>query len=82
MTVPAPSPTHTCPGACGKDVPVRLFACRTCWSRLPSDIKREIDGRRVGTAAHREGMREALRWYADHPPRSAMRRGAGRPSRA
>jgi hypothetical protein len=65
------APFHSCPGGCGKDVPARLFACRACWARLPGEYKREIDGHRVGSDAHRAGMRDAMRWYADHPPRGS-----------
>lgn len=33
---------HTCPGGCEQAVPNRLFACASCWSRLPKDLQRPI----------------------------------------
>lgn len=34
--------THPCPGGCRRTVPNRLFACGSCWSRLPRDLQRPI----------------------------------------
>lgn len=52
---------HKCPGGCGRDVSYYLFACATCWRRVPHDLKRRIlsahaDGRR---GDHLRAMSEA-----------------------
>jgi hypothetical protein len=71
---PAPSPTpegimaasllHDCPGGCGLEVWKRLFACRICWFRLPSELRGPITRHcNRDTEAHAAAMADALNWY-------------------
>lgn len=59
---------HGCPGACGRAVPNRLFACVNCWARLPRDLQRPI----VATAklnllveARVDAISDAMRFYSE-----------------
>jgi hypothetical protein len=33
---------HQCPGRCGRTVPNHLYACRSCWRKLPGELQRAI----------------------------------------
>jgi hypothetical protein len=33
---------HQCPGRCGRTVPNHLYACGSCWRRLPGQLQRAI----------------------------------------
>lgn len=70
MTAPAPSTTHACPGACGRQVGHKRYACRTCWYRLPFDLRNTITGsyRAGDRLGHRSAMRAAHEWYKAHRP--------------
>jgi hypothetical protein len=63
--VVVPEPTHDCP--CGGQVRRALFACRAGWYRLPLDLRDAISHARRGTHEHRAAMRDAIRWYGEHP---------------
>lgn len=34
--------THQCPGRRGRTVPSHLYACRSCWRKLPGALQRAI----------------------------------------
>ena len=34
--------THQCPGRCGRTMPSHLYACRSCWRKLPGSLQRAI----------------------------------------
>ena len=63
-------PSHRCPGHCGRVVPDHLFACRSCWYRLPLDLRRAIS-----RTAHRslldderqQIVSDAVEFYASAP---------------
>lgn len=63
--------THTCPGCDKPSIPDVMFACSTCWFRLPHDLRNAINA-----AHHRHGVgsvqllgaqRAAENWYATNP---------------
>jgi len=61
-----------CPAGCGRQKQSGLFACRTCWFRLPKDLRDPINhtwrsGDLDGWLAASE---DALRWYLDNPATS------------
>jgi hypothetical protein len=59
---------HDCPGGCGRSVPDHHFACRGCWYRLPLDLRHPISANyQRNPDAHHEAMRDARRWYREHP---------------
>lgn len=59
------APTHDCPGGCGRQVAQQYFACRTCWFRLPLDLRSAIQVTyKVDPDAHGEAMVDAMEWYA------------------
>ncbi|MPZ66775.1 MAG: hypothetical protein GEU83_15125 [Pseudonocardiaceae bacterium] len=61
--------THECPGGCGRQVARHHFACRACWYRLPSDLRRPISATyRRDAGAHPAAMAEAVAWYRTPPP--------------
>ncbi len=66
--VPKPSSPHECPGGCGRRVDRIKFACSRCWYRLPVQIRSAISrSYRLGDGpAHRQAMREAHAWFAEH----------------
>lgn len=72
MTQP-PAPTHACPGHCGREVDINVFACRTCWFRLPREYRANIvdsyrsirHGRQGGRMAHARAMSDAMEWYRE-----------------
>jgi hypothetical protein len=33
---------HWCPGRCGRTVPNHLYACGSCWRKLPGALQRAI----------------------------------------
>ena len=61
---------HTCLWTgCARQVPVRLWACRQHWFKLPLPIRRRIlkaynPVARVQSAEHAAATREALEWIA------------------
>lgn len=60
--------THGCPGNCGRRVPHHRFACRSCWYRLPTDLRRPIVAYyQVDPGAHAEAMVDAIHWYETQP---------------
>jgi len=60
--------THDCPGGCGRPVPRHRFACRSCWHRLPIDLRCPITANyRRDLAAHAQAMTAARRWYRGQP---------------
>jgi hypothetical protein len=60
--------THECPGGCRRQVPRHRYACRTCWYRLPGDLRTAItDTYRRDPAAHRTAMLDAGLWYLNNP---------------
>lgn len=61
--------THRCPGGCGAAVPAHLFACRSCWYRLPYDRREAIwtAYRAADRAAHQDAMADATAWYRANP---------------
>lgn len=68
MTNGRPSTTHPCPGNCGRRVRRTLFACRTCWRDLPSDLREAVvASHRVAPAAHLTAMGMACDWYRTNP---------------
>ena len=59
--------THNCPGGCGRQVPYHHFSCRSCWYRLPMDLRRPISGNwQRDPVAHAEAMLDAKQWYAEN----------------
>ena len=59
--------THNCPGGCGRQVPYHHFSCRSCWYRLPMDLRRPISGNwQRDPVAHAEAMLDAMQWYAEN----------------
>jgi hypothetical protein len=62
---------HPCPGRCGLRIRHDLYACSTCWYRLPKPLRDAVwHGYRTG-AGHREAMAAANDWYRDNPKESA-----------
>lgn len=61
------SATHACPG-CGRPGVVRSkLSCRSCWYRLPADLRRPISQFfRRDPAKHRQALAAAISWYADN----------------
>lgn len=57
--------THTCPGGCGETV-TALFACRTCWRRLPMAYQTPILTSRWAEQwdQHSRALSDAMGWYA------------------
>jgi hypothetical protein len=61
-------PTHDCPGGCGLPVPQRQLACRSCWYRLPADLRRAITSNwKRDLDAHRLNLVDAVQWYRENP---------------
>jgi len=62
-------PTHDCPGGCGTQVAYHLFACRSCWRRLPAVLRTPIteSWRKKDHRAHRAAMLDARDWYKANP---------------
>ena len=59
--------THNCPGSCGLQVPYHPFSCRSCWYRLPMDLRRPISGNwQRDPVAHAAAMLDAKQWYAEN----------------
>jgi hypothetical protein len=66
--------THTCPGGCGTNVTLRLFACRTDWYRLPIDLRRPIlDTAHLPLLNHSraDAVADAVQWYGKNPTTAA-----------
>ncbi len=61
--------THQCPG-CGKPgIPRQTFACKSCWYRLPKQLRDDINfGWRRDRILHLEAMADSMSWYADNKP--------------
>lgn len=63
--------THGCPGDCGASVPRHQLACKPCWFRLPQGLRDAINrayrNRQQKPRVHVLALREAMRWYAEHP---------------
>jgi hypothetical protein len=71
-----PSTTHPCPGKCGQNVQRTLFACSTCWARLPRQLRENItDNILVNPPAHLRAMSAACDWYRTNrlPPQGEER---------
>lgn len=59
---------HRCPGGCSRYVPQRQVACRSCWYRLPLDLRRPITATyQRDPEAHLDALLDALRWYRENP---------------
>jgi hypothetical protein len=61
-----PSPTHRCPGCDLPGVPHHHVACRACWRLLPKYLSLPFRNVRMGTAAHRAVLGNALAWFRRH----------------
>lgn len=62
-------PTHRCPGGCGRaDVAADLFACSTCWYRLPEPIRDAV------TAGTQDAVEQAHEAFARIAAEDAERR--------
>lgn len=61
--------SRPCPGGCGLDVPSGLFACDTCWCRLPYKLRIPIAGSFCAADPDRymRAIRRAHDWYIAHP---------------
>lgn len=63
--------THACPGCNKPSIPNAMFACPTCWFRLPASIRNAINDayRRhgVGSVQLLAAHRAAENWYATNP---------------
>lgn len=73
---PTAQDTHTCPGGCGGAVVRNMFACASCWRRLPQDYRTPILTSRWANdhAAHSHAMVDAMTWYrVDADTRAADR---------
>lgn len=57
---------HSCPGKCGHPVPHHLFACGSCWARLPLHLQEAIQRAPRNSDAHLMAMAEACDWYREH----------------
>lgn len=33
----------SCPGLCGRTIPIHLYACSQCWNRLPRSLRTRIE---------------------------------------
>jgi hypothetical protein len=62
-----PARTHECPGGCGNRVARTRFSCRTCWYRLPADLRDGIRQAHRNSEKHYVAVANARDWYADHP---------------
>lgn len=60
--------THDCPGRCGQQVSLNLFACAADWDRLPVVLRGSITANyRRDFGAHMAAMIDAKTWYHDKP---------------
>jgi hypothetical protein len=63
------SATHFCPGKCSRTVSNTLFACSSCWGRLPHELQAPItENYQRDAAAHMAAMAAACDWYRQNPP--------------
>jgi hypothetical protein len=64
--------SHPCPGGCGHHVPRKHLSCKTCWLRLPVELREEIQ-ESYNQRDHDLGLRHARAitraadWYHSHP---------------
>jgi len=73
-TGPIPVPSHAC-GGCGTRISSALFACRSCWPRLPAGLRTQIlrswgrrqHGTEGAAAEHETAKAYASAWFARHP---------------
>lgn len=64
--------THTCPGRCGRQVPPAFYACRTCWFRLPSELRSAIIATQHLNSIHPKRLRalnDAGQWLREQEAR-------------
>lgn len=54
---------HRCPGRCGREVPKGVFACKTCWRRLPVDLADPLRTR----APNLRAAANACDWFRANP---------------
>ena len=62
--------THPCPG-CDATISDRLFACRGCWSELPTELKDVIvrtKSRLLSDPVRLSAVTAALQWYRATDP--------------
>jgi hypothetical protein len=74
------SAAHPCPvAACGNLRDRWAAVCRSCWRRLPEDLRRRIKQARAAKAAHRVAAAEmaAVAWLNAHPVSEAIARACG-----
>jgi hypothetical protein len=72
--------SHYCPGRCGASVEDggKTFMCRSCWPRLPLDLRVAIDGARPNPSLLTDltkALRDARIWFQLNPIPEANRRG-------
>lgn len=72
--------SHYCPGRCGAIVEHggKTFICRSCWPRLPEDIRKTIVRSRPNWALltdFTKAMRDARIWFHTNPIPEVARRG-------
>jgi hypothetical protein len=73
--VPVPPPAgegwHNCPGCDSPGVPVDRLSCRTCWYRLPTNLRQWLNSayhnKGPGTIQHRRALAACLEWFRDNP---------------
>jgi hypothetical protein len=67
------SATHTCPGCYRSGIADHLFACPTCWRKLPEDIRRAIwtTYRSDDHVAHIRAMTRGLAHFAARQVKAA-----------
>lgn len=75
LRTPPGAGKHDCPG-CGEPVKNKFFACRSCWYRLPQDLRRPINTLRVGSPAQLEAQADGVRWYRENTPATRAGRSA------
>lgn len=63
--------THECPGGCGSRVISVQLACRSCWFRLPKELRDEVNAsyrsRTRDRMRHASAILQAGRWYRANP---------------
>lgn len=71
---------NTCPVTlCRNSKFWRHATCRSCWRRIPADLRQAIDDGVAARAPHREALAAiaAVNWLNAHPPSAAVARVCG-----
>ena len=62
-----PGTVNRCPGCRVLPTPDGGFACRTCFKRLPNDLRAAITGGRSDQHAYSQAVVSATMWFRKNP---------------